>query len=174
MDAIHPLDIITTAWHMTSSAEVTGSSTICVVSSCLSCAKYSSSPIHSITCSPLCIPSQATLDKKLNQLSYSNIGDCGLMVIRHIDSETAGYMRERQLPRHLRTNDLRIAYLSQQQLRSFNLPYQVTDSVTGISATVLNDRPAALAGLLRGHPRLFRLLRDPRGRRHGLYPGHAR
>ena len=48
-----------------------------------------------------------------------------MVVIRHIDSETAGYMRERQLPRHLRTNDLRIAYLSQQQLRSFNLPYQL-------------------------------------------------
>jgi len=97
MDAIHPLDVITDAWHLTSSEEVTGSSTICV----------------------------ATLDKKLNQLSYSNIGDCGLMVVRHIDSETAGYMRERQLPRYLRTNDLRIAYLSQQQLRSFNLPYQL-------------------------------------------------
>lgn len=67
----------------------------------------------------------ATLDKKLNQLSYSNIGDCGLMVVRHIDSETAGYMRERARPRHLRTTDLRIAYLSQQQLRSFNLPYQL-------------------------------------------------
>lgn len=38
---------------------------------------------------------------------------------------TAGYMRERQLPRHLRNNDLKIAYLSQQQLRSFNLPYQL-------------------------------------------------
>jgi protein phosphatase PTC7 len=47
------------------------------------------------------------------------------MVVRHIDSETAGYMRERQLPRYLRTDDLRIAYLSQQQLRSFNLPYQL-------------------------------------------------
>lgn len=34
-------------------------------------------------------------------------------------------MRERQVPRHLRKNDLRIAYLSQQQLRSFNLPYQL-------------------------------------------------
>lgn len=34
-------------------------------------------------------------------------------------------MRERQLPRHLRKNDLRIAYLSQQQLQSFNLPYQL-------------------------------------------------
>ena len=33
--------------------------------------------------------------------------------------------RERALPRHLRNSDLRIAYLSQQQLRSFNLPYQV-------------------------------------------------
>ena len=37
--------------------------------------------------STMCV---ATLDKKLNQLSYSNIGDCGLIVIRHIDSETAG------------------------------------------------------------------------------------
>ena len=34
-------------------------------------------------------------------------------------------MRERQLPRHLRNNDLKIAYLSQQQLRSFNLPFQL-------------------------------------------------
>lgn len=71
---------------------------------------------------------------------YSNLGDCGLMVLRHIDSETAGYLRynthqltdifhdifrDRHLPRHLRQSDLRIAYLSQQQLRSFNLPYQL-------------------------------------------------
>jgi len=28
----------------------------------------------------------ATLDQKLGQLSYSNVGDCGLMVLRHIDS----------------------------------------------------------------------------------------
>ena len=34
-------------------------------------------------------------------------------------------MRERQLPRHLRKTDLKIAYLSQQQLRSFNFPYQL-------------------------------------------------
>lgn len=69
--------------------------------------------------------SKATLDRKLNQLSYSNVGDGGLVVMRHIDSETAGYMRERRLPRHLRTHDLRIAYIAQQQLRSFNLPYQL-------------------------------------------------
>jgi protein phosphatase PTC7 len=97
LDPIHPLDVIMDAWNLTTSEEVPGSSTICV----------------------------ATLDKKLNQLSYSNIGDCGLIVIRHIDSETAGYMRERQKPRHLRKSDWRIAYLSQQQLRSFNLPYQL-------------------------------------------------
>jgi hypothetical protein len=96
-DPIHPLDIIIDAWNQTCRERVTGSSTICV----------------------------ATLDNKLNQLSYSNLGDCGLVVMRHIDSETVGYMRERQTPRHLRKHDLRVAYLSQQQLRSFNLPYQL-------------------------------------------------
>lgn len=59
---IHPLDVIMDAWNMTTSDAVNGSSTVCV----------------------------ATLDKKLNQLSYSNVGDCGLLVVRHIDSETAG------------------------------------------------------------------------------------
>lgn len=96
-DPVHPLDIIIDAWNQTCREQITGSSTICV----------------------------ATLDNKLNQLSYSNLGDCGLVVMRHIDSETVGYMRERQTPRHLRKHDLRVAYLSQQQLRSFNLPYQL-------------------------------------------------
>lgn len=96
-EPIHPLDVIMDAWHITTSDKIVGSSTICL----------------------------ATIDNKLNQLSYSNLGDCGLMVLRHIDSETAGYMRDRNVPRHLRNNDLRIAYLSQQQLRSFNLPYQL-------------------------------------------------
>ena len=96
-DPIHPLDVIIDAWNQTCREQISGSSTICV----------------------------ATLDNKLNQLSYSNLGDCGLIVMRHIDSETVGYMRERQTPRHLRKHDLRVAYLSQQQLRSFNLPYQL-------------------------------------------------
>jgi protein phosphatase PTC7 len=118
---IRPLDVMVDAWNMTIQEQVLGSSTLCV----------------------------ATLDHVTNQLSYSNLGDCGLVIMRHIDSETAGYMRykynititiyngfydikrfitynrERQLPRHLRKNDLRIAYLAQQQLRSFNLPYQL-------------------------------------------------
>ena len=94
---IHPLDVVIDAWTQTCNEKITGSSTICV----------------------------ATLDAKLNQLLYTNLGDCGLMVIRHIDSEIAGYMRVRNTPRHKRKHDLRIAYLSQQQLRSFNLPYQL-------------------------------------------------
>lgn len=62
---MHPIDIITEAWHATTSQKVLGSSTICI----------------------------ATVDMTHNQLLYSNIGDCGLMVLRHIDSEVAGYMR---------------------------------------------------------------------------------
>ena len=96
-DPIHPVDIIMDAWNMTTYEKITGSSTISV----------------------------AWIDRKYNQLSYSNVGDCGLMIVRHIDSETAGYMRERNVPRHLRKNDLRIAFLSQQQLKGFNLPYQL-------------------------------------------------
>jgi protein phosphatase PTC7 len=96
-EPIHPLDVIMEAWENTLAAKVVGSSTVCL----------------------------ATLDRKLNQLAYSNIGDCGLLVVRHIDSEKAGYMRNRLQPRHLRTSDMKIAYLSQQQLRSFNLPYQL-------------------------------------------------
>jgi hypothetical protein len=62
---MHPIDIITEAWHATTAQKVLGSSTICI----------------------------ATIDTAHNQLLYSNIGDCGLMVLRHIDSEVAGYMR---------------------------------------------------------------------------------
>eukprot|EP00602_Paraphysomonas_sp_CaronLab_P010957 CAMPEP_0185019004 /NCGR_PEP_ID=MMETSP1103-20130426/1638_1 /TAXON_ID=36769 /ORGANISM="Paraphysomonas bandaiensis, Strain Caron Lab Isolate" /LENGTH=546 /DNA_ID=CAMNT_0027549071 /DNA_START=373 /DNA_END=2013 /DNA_ORIENTATION=- len=96
-EALHPYDIIMEAWHITSAEKVQGSSTICV----------------------------ATVDYNLSQLLYSNVGDGGLMVLRHIDSETAGYMRDRHMPRDMRKHDLRVAYLSQQQLRSFNLPFQL-------------------------------------------------
>ena len=47
------MDVIMDAWNMTCSEGVVGSSTVCV----------------------------ATLDKKLGQLSYSNVGDCGLLVV---------------------------------------------------------------------------------------------
>ena len=112
-EPIHPLDVIIDAWNSTTHEEINGSSTICV----------------------------ATFDHSRNQLSYSNLGDCGLIVVRHIDSETAGYMRERQLPRHLRKNDLRIAYLAQQQIKSFNRPYQLGFcNIPGVSW--LGDTPS--------------------------------
>jgi hypothetical protein len=62
---LHPLEVMVEAWYRTLSDKTTGSSTMCV----------------------------ATVNHELNQLLYSNLGDCGLMVIRHIDSEVAGYMR---------------------------------------------------------------------------------
>ena len=64
-DPIHPIDAIGDAWNMTLQDRIVGSCTVCL----------------------------ATIDLESNQLSYSNIGDCGLMVLRHIDSEVAGYMR---------------------------------------------------------------------------------
>ena len=62
---ILPFDVMVDAWNMTVGERVVGSSTFCI----------------------------ATLDHKTNQLLYSNVGDCGLVIIRHIDSNTAGYMR---------------------------------------------------------------------------------
>ena len=96
-EPIHPLDVIVDAWSRTTREEITGSATICV----------------------------ASIDSVLNQLTVSNLGDCGLMIIRHMDSETVGYLRDRDTPRHMRDSDLKIAFISQQQLRSFNLPYQL-------------------------------------------------
>ena len=95
-DRLFPLEIIVDAWTAALEAKVVGASTICM----------------------------ATLDRTLNQLSYANIGDCGLMVVRHMDVGKVGYMRDRK-SRDTRSTDMRIAYLSQQQLRSFNLPYQL-------------------------------------------------
>lgn len=91
-----PHQVLSAAWEMTVADKVVGSSTACI----------------------------ATLDYELDQLTFSNIGDNGVVILRHIDSDVAGYMREKKTPRHLRTSDLRIAFISQQQLRSFNLPYQ--------------------------------------------------
>lgn len=105
LDPIHPLDVMMDAWNVTTSEGVMGSSTFCI----------------------------ATLDKKLNQLHYSNVGDCGLIVLRRMEDAaegTAGYYNNNNLntsnrgTRHGRT-PWKVAYLSQQQMKSFNLPYQL-------------------------------------------------
>jgi len=94
---VRPLDVLSSAWETITKEKVVGSSTACI----------------------------ATLDMELNQLSFCNVGDSGIIIMRHIDSDVAGYMRDKTTPRPLRTNDFRIAFVSRQQLRSFNLPYQM-------------------------------------------------
>ena len=100
---VRPLDVLSYAWETITKEKVVGSSTACI----------------------------ATLDMELNQLSFCNVGDCGIVIMRHIDSDVAGYMRDKTTPRALRTNDFRIAFVSRQQLRSFNLPYQLGYTNTG-------------------------------------------
>ena len=76
----------------------------------------------------------AVFDGKRHQLHFSNLGDSGVIVLRHIDSSVAGALkRNRTQPRLERTSDLRIAFVSQQQLRSFNHPYQL--GFTGINSS---------------------------------------
>jgi protein phosphatase PTC7 len=68
----------------------------------------------------------ALFDNVRHQLHFSNLGDSGLIVLRHIDSDVAGSLkRDREKPRTERTSDLRVAFVSQQQLRSFNHPFQL-------------------------------------------------
>lgn len=68
----------------------------------------------------------ALFDGCRHQLHFSNLGDCGIIVLRHIDSSVAGSLkRNRAQKREERQSDLRVAFVSQQQLRSFNHPYQL-------------------------------------------------
>lgn len=65
-------------------------------------------------------------DSVHHQLHFSNIGDSGIIVLRHIDSDVASTLqRNRGTPRLERKSDLRIAFVSQQQLKAFNHPYQM-------------------------------------------------
>ena len=101
--SVHPLNVIHEAWASTTLDEVVGSSTICV----------------------------ATLDRKLGQLAYSNIGDGGLVVLRRTDARplsssplVLGSLNERERDRESKSR-VKVAYLSQQQLKGFNLPFQL-------------------------------------------------
>jgi protein phosphatase PTC7 len=68
----------------------------------------------------------ALFDGIRHQLHFSNLGDSGLIVLRHIDSDIAGSLkRDKTKPRLERESDMRVAFVSQQQLRSFNHPYQL-------------------------------------------------
>jgi protein phosphatase PTC7 len=73
-----------------------------------------------------CTACIALFDSVRHQLHFSNLGDSGLILLRHIDSDVAGSLkRDRLKPRMERQSDLQISFVSQQQLRSFNHPYQL-------------------------------------------------
>ena len=68
----------------------------------------------------------ALFDGLRHQLHFSNLGDCGIIVLRHIDWDVAGALkRDKITPRSERTSDLRVAFVSQQQLCLFNHPFQL-------------------------------------------------
>jgi len=73
-----------------------------------------------------CTACIALFDGIRHQLHFSNLGDSGIIVLRHIDSDVAGALkRDRKKSRLERTSDLQVSFVSQQQLRSFNHPYQL-------------------------------------------------
>lgn len=95
---ISPAELLAQSYERAKDANVIGSSTACV----------------------------ALFDSVHHQLHFSNIGDSGIIVLRHIDSDVASTLqRDRATPRAERKSDLRIAFVSQQQLKSFNHPYQM-------------------------------------------------
>lgn len=95
---ISPAELLAQSYERTKAANVIGSATACV----------------------------ALFDAVHHQLHFSNVGDSGIIVLRHIDSDVASALqRNRTAPRVERKSDLRIAFVSQQQLKSFNHPYQL-------------------------------------------------
>lgn len=63
----------------------------------------------------------AMFDSVRHQLYFSNLGDSGIIVLRHIDTDVAGVLGSKSPSSEPK---LRAAYVSQQQLLSFNHPYQ--------------------------------------------------
>ncbi|GMI22906.1 hypothetical protein TrCOL_g9271 [Triparma columacea] len=93
-----PSDLLREAHETVKERDVVGSSTACVM----------------------------LFDGRAHQINFSNLGDSGIIVLRHIDSSVAGVLkRDRVLKREEKKgSDLRVSFVSQQQLKSFNHPYQ--------------------------------------------------
>ena len=95
---VSPAELMAQAYERVKQRDIVGSSTACI----------------------------ALFDGLRHQVHFSNLGDSGLIVLRHIDSDVAGALRrDKTTPRTERKSDLRLAFVSQQQLRSFNHPYQL-------------------------------------------------
>ena len=73
-----------------------------------------------------CTATVTLFDNIRHQLHFSNLGDSGIIVLRHIDSDIAGALkRNRNIPRTERISDMQAVFVSQQQLHSFNHPFQL-------------------------------------------------
>jgi protein phosphatase PTC7 len=108
---LSPAELLAKSYERTKAANIIGSSTVCV----------------------------GLFDSVHHQLHFSNIGDSGILVLRHIDSDVAGALRrDKTTPRVDRKSDLRVAFVSQQQLKSFNHPFQV-----GWTGEEINDPNAS-------------------------------
>lgn len=95
---IRPGEVLSQAYDRVKEQNVIGSSTACV----------------------------ALFDNIRHQLHFSNLGDSGIIVLRHIDSDVAGALkRNKKTPRENRKSDLQAVFVSQQQLHSFNHPFQL-------------------------------------------------
>jgi protein phosphatase PTC7 len=95
---ITPAEVMAQAYQRVKADNIIGSSTACV----------------------------SMFDGLRHQLHFSNLGDSGIIVLRHIDATIAGTLkRNTKKGKMERYSDLRIAFVSQQQLRSFNHPYQL-------------------------------------------------
>ncbi|CAB9516318.1 Protein phosphatase PTC7 homolog [Seminavis robusta] len=96
--SIRPGEVLANAYDRVVEQNITGSSTACV----------------------------ALFDSIRHQLHFSNLGDSGIIILRHIDSNVAGALkRNRKTPRAERKSDLQAVFVSQQQLHSFNHPFQL-------------------------------------------------
>eukprot|EP00934_Nitzschia_sp_Nitz4_P007346 Nitzschia sp. Nitz4//scaffold13_size275219//264513//266508//NITZ4_000930-RA/size275219-augustus-gene-0.245-mRNA-1//1//CDS//3329536182//7336//frame0 len=93
-----PSDILTEAYERVKAKDIIGSCTACI----------------------------AMFDTIRHQLHFSNLGDSGIIVLRHMDSDVAGSLAQESVySGGEQPSDLRVAFVSQQQLHSFNHPYQL-------------------------------------------------
>ena len=125
-ETVHPLDALFEAWYMTNRDQDVSAQYYLISNYFISSHDASFIYLQIIGSSTICV---ATIDVSSNQLSYSNIGDGGLMVVRHVPRD--GTLNAKVAPTTHTTKTIynntsyKIAYLAQQQLRSFNFPFQL-------------------------------------------------
>jgi len=104
---LRPDEVLHKAWRKVAASRVVGSCTACIL----------------------------TLDNDVNQLAYANLGDSGIVVLRAMDRALSGSaLASRSLGRTPGAPlERQVVLVASQQLRAFNLPYQLgyTDAHDG-------------------------------------------